>query len=415
MVKVGKVGCYLHGDGLANVIHSDGLGNFKETEEYKDQLAIADANFPKENKQFDLVVSNPPYSVQAFKQNARSYYTEKDFDLYEKLTDNSSEIECLFVERTKQLLKDGGMAGIILPSSILSNTGIYTKTREVIFQYFDIVAIAELGSSTFMATGTNTVTLFLRRRNNYDSINLKKSVEKFFTNLQDVNLNGIEEPVSKYVAHVWEGVTFDDYKTLLQKQPNEVIEKHEIYQEYDQKIKIKDEQKKWNKILRLETEKLFYFIISYPQKVVLVKTGQKKEEKPFLGYEFSNRRGSEGIHPIQRGKSIDDCTSLFDADVFDNPEKASTYIYKAFNGDFDFPIHESLEKNVSRISLVDTLTFDRIDFEKNISLLSKKKIKIESKYDQVKLGNITSLIKRGKSPWPTTITLPPQRQLHFPI
>ena len=28
LVKVGKVGCYLHGDGLAKIVHSDGLGNF---------------------------------------------------------------------------------------------------------------------------------------------------------------------------------------------------------------------------------------------------------------------------------------------------------------------------------------------------------------------------------------------------
>ena len=93
--------------------------------------------------------------------------------MYDKLTDNSSEIECLFIERTKQLLKYGGVAGIILPSSILSNTGIYSKSREIILENFEIIGIAELGSNTFMATGTNTVTLFLRRRNNYDSINLK--------------------------------------------------------------------------------------------------------------------------------------------------------------------------------------------------------------------------------------------------
>jgi type I restriction enzyme M protein len=390
LVKVGKVGCYLHGDGLANVIHSDGLGNFKETEEYKDRLPITDTDFPKENKQFDMVVSNPPYSVSAFKQNARNYYTEKDFELYEKLTDNSSEIECLFVERAKQLLKDGGMAGIILPSSILSNTGIYTKTREVVLQHFDIVAIAELGSNTFMATGTNTVTLFLRRRNNYDSINLKKLVEKFFTHLQDVTLNGIENPVSKYVNHNWEGISFEDYKTLLQKQPNEAIQQHEIYQEYQKKLKTEKSQEKCNEILRLEEEKLFYFIIVYPQKVVLVKSGQKTAEKQFLGYEFSNRRGSEGIHPIQRGKNIDQCTRLFDADIFDNPEKASTYIYKAFNGDFDFSIHESLQKNISRADLVDMLTFDRVDFEKNISLSAKKKIKIESRWNIVRLGKVAN-------------------------
>lgn len=395
LVKVGKVGCYLHGDGLANVLHSDGLGNFKKTDEYKDQLDKIDSNFPKENKQFDLVVSNPPYSVSAFKQNARSYYTEDDFELYEKLTDNSSEIECLFVERTKQLLKDGGMAGIILPSSILSNTGIYTKTREIILQYFDIVAIAELGSNTFMATGTNTVTLFLRRKNNYDSINLKSSVNKFFTNLQDVTLNGVEKPVTKYVAHTWEGISFEDYLTLLQKQPNEAIQRHEIYQEYQKKIKAKNNIAKWNEILDLEQEKIFYYVIAYPQKLVLVNTGQKKEEKQFLGYEFSNRRGSEGIHPIQRGKNIDECTSLFDPDIFDNPEKASTYIYKAFKGDFDFPINESLQKNISRADLIDLMTFDRVDFDKNLSLSVKKRLKFESKWESRKFSYVLE-VEYGK-------------------
>ena len=179
LVKVGKVGCYLHGDGLANVIHSDGLANF-EHKDYKGKLAIKDKNFEKDNKQFDIIVSNPPYSVAAFKNAARQFYKDGDFELYDKLTDNSSEIECLFIERTKQLLKDGGVAGIILPSSILSNTGIYSKSREIILQYFDIVGITDLGSNTFMATGTNTVTLFLRRRNNYESKNLKIAVEKFF-------------------------------------------------------------------------------------------------------------------------------------------------------------------------------------------------------------------------------------------
>jgi len=373
LVKVGKVGCYLHGDGLANVILSDGLGNFKNTKEYKGVLKESDTNFPKENKQFDIVISNPPYSVSSFKNAARGYYNENDFELYDKLTDNSSEIECLFVERAMQLLKDGGMAGIILPSSILSNTGIYTKTREIILQYFEIIAIAELGSNTFMAIGTNTVTLFLRRRNNYDSINLRKSVKKFLIDNHDVTLNTVENPVTKYVEHVWEDISLDDYKTMLQKQPNKAIQQHEIYQEYDKKIKSKTDEEKWEKILKLEEEKIFYFILAYPQKVVLINSGQKKEEKQFLGYEFSNRRGNEGIHPIQRGKNIEDCTSLFDPNIFDNPEKASTYIYKAFIGNFNFPISKNLQKNINRIDLVNLITFDHVGFDKNISLLVKKK------------------------------------------
>ncbi len=228
LVKVGKVGCYLHGDGLANVIHSDGLANFSHPD-YKGKLLNKDKDFPQDNKQFDIIVSNPPYSVSAFKNAARSFYKEGDFELYNKLTDNSSEIECLFIERTKQLLKDGGVAGVILPSSILSNTGIYSKSREIILQYFDIVGITELGSNTFMATGTNTVTLFLRRRNNYESSNIRIAVEKFFVNFQDVTINGIEKPVAKYISHVWENISFEDYISLLKKEPNANIEQHEIY------------------------------------------------------------------------------------------------------------------------------------------------------------------------------------------
>ena len=334
LVKVGKVGCYLHGDGLANVLHTDGLANFNHPD-YKGKLKHRDKDFPIDNKEFEIIVSNPPYSVSAFKNASREYYRENDFSLYDKLTDNSSEIECLFIERTKQLLKDGGVAGIILPSSILGNAGLYSKSREIILQYFDIIAIAELGSNTFMATGTNTVTLFLRRRNNYESINLKIAVGKFFTNLKDVTLSGIENPVTKYVEYVWGSISFYDYISLLQKTPNNTIKEHELYIEYRKKIKAKNEMEFWNILIEIEKEKLFYFIIVLPQNIVLIKSGEKDAEKRFLGYEFSYRRGSEGIHSMQRGKSIEDCTVLFDSNVFDNPTKASTYIYKAFNADFD--------------------------------------------------------------------------------
>lgn len=390
LVKVGKVGCYLHGDGLANVIHSDGLSNF-EHPDYKGKLRQTDKDFKQDNKQFDVVVSNPPYSVSAFKNAAREYYKDGDFELYERLTDNSSEIECLFIERTKQLLKDGGVAGVILPSSILSNTGIYTKAREVILQYFEIIAITELGSNTFMATGTNTVVLFLRRRNNYDSINLRKSVDSFFTSLSDVTLNGVESPVSKYVGYVWDTLSTEDYITLLQKSPNETVEESELFKDYKKKIKAKNEKEFWSTLLDIEKDKLYYFILTYPQQVVIVRSGEKDSEKRFLGYEFSNRRGSEGIHPIERGKTIDQCTQLFDGEQFENPNKASTYIYKAFNGDFDSPIVEGMQKNISRARLADMLNFDRVDFEKSISIAVKKKVKIESKWKIKRLGEVINI------------------------
>lgn len=397
LVKVGKVGCYLHGDGLANVILSDGLGNFVNTKDYKGKLHKDNDDNSRDNQQFDIILSNPPYSVSAFRQTTRDYYTEKDFDLYDKLTDNSSEIECLFVERTKQLLKDGGVAGIILPSSILTNSGIYTKTRELLLKYFEIVGITELGSNTFMATGTNTVVLFLRRRNNYECINLEKSVDKFFSNHTDVTINGIETPVTKYINYVWEGLSFEDYLTLLDQKPNDKVKNHDLFKEYSNKIK--SDKDFWNKIIELEKEKIFYFILAYPQKLVIVNTGNGiNEEREFLGYIFSHSRGQEGIHSYPKGKSIDECTKLFDINSFNNPQKASTYIHKAFENNFEFTVDEQLKKNITIAKLLDLMIFDRSYFEKDINTNAKKKVKIESKYSLVKIKEISSNIINGSTP-----------------
>lgn len=366
LVKTAKVSCYLHGDGLAKVIHGDGLADFATAKEYKDRLKKVDKTYPQDNKEFDIIVSNPPYSVSAFKGMMDSEKAKKNFDLYGRLTDQSSEIEALFIERTKQLLKDGGVAGVILPSSILSNGGIYADAREIILKYFDIIGITELGSNTFMATGTNTVVLFLRRRNNADHRNIKESIAKLFENKNDITINGVETPLSKYLAHVYDEMAKDDYFAGIENSAE-------------------------------EQEKLLYFILAYPQKVVIVKTGSKNDEKKFLGYEFSTRRGSEGIHPIQRDKTIDECTMLYDPNSYENDKRASSYIYSAYKGEFK-AIDEALKENVSYTRLVDMLDFERVDFKNTITLNNKKKVVIESKWDLVQLGDFVSSIESGNRP-----------------
>lgn len=77
LVKVGKVGCYLHGDGLAKVIHSDGLANFSNNKEYKSKLTKVNKDFPQDNNEFDIVVSNPPYSVSSFRNKTQENIIQK--------------------------------------------------------------------------------------------------------------------------------------------------------------------------------------------------------------------------------------------------------------------------------------------------------------------------------------------------
>jgi type I restriction enzyme M protein len=398
LVKVGKVGCYLHGDGLANVILSDGLAAFRGCGDYKDKLKKDAGDTSKDNRQFDILLSNPPYSVSAFRQTTRNYYTENDFELYESLTDSSSEIECLFVERAKQLLKDDGVAGIILPKSILEKGGIYTKTREIILRYFKLIAIAEFGSNTFMATGTSTVVLFLRRRNDYESRNFAASLDNSLNTCRDNTINGIERPIAEYVSHVWGSVSFNDYMTLLEKKPNENIENHEIYKEYKKKLKIKTENDFWDALIDVEKEKLFYFILAYNQKIVLVKTGEKEEEKRFLGYKFSDRREMQGIFPIQTGRTVEECTQLFDSETFENTQKASSYIYQAFKGNIDLTVSENLKNNVFYCDLARLFTFNNAIFEKELSLTFKERVEFKTKLNKKRLGDIFAKIESGKRP-----------------
>lgn len=415
LVKTAKVSCFLNGDGLARIFNADGLANFKTDTDYKGKLSVT-GNL-KDNQQFEVLIANPPYSVSAFKNTLKD--GEKSFDLYNRLTEDSSEIECLFIERAKQLLKDGGYIGIILPSSILSNGGIYEDAREIILKYFKLVAITEFGSGTFMATGTNTVTLFAERRNNADWQKIEHAVNTFFTNSTDVTCNGIEAPFTKYVSHVYKTISLNDYTTFVRQKPNEVISKHELFTDYrkafDSSTPVKNLKKKapfkalteieqeaelnslfLKDVVKIEKEKLLYFILAYPQKTLLIKantTGKNEDEKEFLGYEFSNRRGHEGIKAYG-ARTIQQATRLYDDNTSLNPEKVNTYIYNAFLKK-ETEVNESLQNNISNQWLVDMLNFERVDFAKTVSLAFKKKTIIESRWKLVRLGDIAEISGGG--------------------
>lgn len=416
LVKTAKVSCFLNGDGLANVIHADGLDHFQKSIDYKGKLKEVSQEDEKDNGQFDILIANPPYSVSAFKNSLK--YGEESFELYNRLTDDSSEIECLFIERMKQLLKPGGWAGVILPSSIMSNSGVYTDAREIILKYFDLKAIAEFGSNTFMATGTNTVTLFLERKNNNEWKKIESAIKNFFDRPKDATLNGIEKAFSKYVSEVFDDIELSDYITLINKKPNENIQKQELYNQYkawfsslteisqlkEKKVfkdKSKDEQELeleklfYEKVFFREQDKMLYFFLICPQQTVLIKVGEKQAEKDFIGYEFSNRRGHEGIK-MYRDENGNITTKLYDNQNHLNATKANSYVYSAFLRQ-KFSIVESLAENIACFDTLELIDFKKFTFEKAISLGAKKKVQISSKWDLVKLGEICD-IKIGGTP-----------------
>ncbi|MDD4855052.1 MAG: N-6 DNA methylase [Sulfuricurvum sp.] len=416
LVKTAKVACFLNGDGLANLAHADGLDSFENSADYEKLLKKTADGDKRNNHQFDVIVANPPYSVSAFKNTLKK--GKESFSLYNRLTDDSSEIECLFIERTKQLLKEGGVAGIILPSSILSNTGIYTDAREIILKYFDIVGVAELGSNTFMATGTNTVTLFLKKRDENHWVRVKEVINKFMSNPMaqaDMTCNGIAGAFSTYCESIYQGLDFNDYKALLSGTIIKDIELTEMFIDYKNLFKkssdyknlitqkqflgySKEEQQEIinNKLTQFirdrEGEKVLYFILSYNQQVILIKSGEKQVEKEFLGYEFSARRGHEGMR-MYFDKQEKPTTKLYDMENLLNDEKVNSYVHRAFLGETisEKTIHKSVEDHVFIKKLHEMIAFDKVDFLKEVSLVAKKKVIINSKWELKTLGELVEI------------------------
>ena len=121
--KIAKVSAFMYGQPGIQICYGDALNSRHE-------------NYPQiEDGTFDLLVANPPFSVKGFLETL----PEEERDRYQVFDptvdlDTANYIETFFVERAAQLLKPGGIASIILPSSILSNGGqAYTRAREVLF------------------------------------------------------------------------------------------------------------------------------------------------------------------------------------------------------------------------------------------------------------------------------------------
>lgn len=377
LARVSKISMFMHGAGDGNIIFGDGLEN------YPDKEIIP--------KSFDILVANPPYSVKAFKPHLK--LSNNQLDILEKISNDGSEIETLFVERISQLLKPNGVAAVVLPSSILNKENeSFISARESLLKNFNIIAIATLGSKTFGATGTNTVILFLQKFNEPP----KRT---------DMVLDSVEAILSKADIDGWEdesilrgylkkiGVKKDTYDKLLSKSKDYTHWKDDNYfgQHYDEFVtsteyvkkskqktflKLSDaEQKKWfnqkfyEYVFSIEQEKLFYYSLVYNQDTLIISApDENKEQEKFLGYKWSNRKGQEGIQIIKAGGCL-----YNSSDRSDNNSIAGL-IRNAFSDEDEFDV-EDLSDYYYRLRLQDMLDFSGTTFNKSIKTTPTRVLK----------------------------------------
>ncbi len=158
-----KVNMILHGDGSTNIFVKDGLLPFsfydKETApNFLKQYEEDNLYFGKDvNAQFDVIVTNPPFSVEL--DNETKKHLSDEFIFGDK-----KNSENLFIERWYQLLKPNGRIGAVLPESVFDTTE-NKCIRLFIYKYFKVKAVVSLPQLTFEPfTSTKTSLLFAQKK-----------------------------------------------------------------------------------------------------------------------------------------------------------------------------------------------------------------------------------------------------------
>jgi type I restriction enzyme M protein len=394
--KVAKISAFMYGQDEINVIYCDALNTIQQ--EISGKVVLV------EDETIDILVANPPFAVDGFLTTlpADKRY---DYTLFNDSMDAKTQnnIQCFFIERAMQLLKPNGIAAIIVPSSVLSNSDkTHVGSREILLKFFDIVALVELGSGTFGKTGTNTVVLFLRRKYKQppESEQYFNRVNDWFSPIKDGDeVYNDRHFIERYCQHI--GIPVEQYETLLNGKPSEDLLAHEMFIDYQKQFDLKKHKSFLTYLQTIEKDKLFYFVLAYenPQKVLVIKSpSDNKKQKAFLGYEWSSRKGDEGIKLTtdSNGKHL---TPLYDETNRDNPEKINALITQNFLGELA-EIPEVLQPFASLVKLVDMLDFSSKEFSKTLSLVhkNKKSVEIKTKYEVVKLTDEIQLITKGTTP-----------------
>nr|WP_314749861.1 N-6 DNA methylase [uncultured Porphyromonas sp.] len=401
--KVAKVSAFMYGQDNINIIYQDAL---------KKHERITEGSY-------SVLIANPPYSVKGFLETLIEE-ERLQYELNEYVSDISANnsIEVFFLERASQLLRSAGVAAIILPSSVLSNGNIYSRARELMLREFQIVAIAEFGSGTFGKTGTNTVTLFLRKR---DKI---VPAKEHYRNRVKTWFSGDFAPDGRYQdAPLLEDycrmqdIDRSLYETLLRQAPTEELWEHGLFKSYRAKFTADAEAKRILKkkltkkytresqaeelekyILKatreLEQEKLYYYLLakSNGQPVLIIKSpADNLGNKRFLGYEWSSRKGDEGIKYVGSVAKVEDeglslikgidsiQTPLFNPQDLGDSSRINSLVRSYFLGEV-VSIPEELKSYCSTLRLSDMIDFKRADWDVAIRTVVSKSVEIESRY-----------------------------------
>ena len=127
-----------------------------------------DPNAPSKLRQFDYIVSNPPFKMDFsdFRDDLDSDANASRFfagipNVPKKAKDKMA-IYLLFIQHIMASLKPGGKAAVVVPTGfITASSGIEKKIRQKLVDEKMIAGVVSMPSNIFATTGTNVSILFM--------------------------------------------------------------------------------------------------------------------------------------------------------------------------------------------------------------------------------------------------------------
>ena len=118
----------------------------------KSPIAYQDSLIETSDKMYDVVMTNPPFGTRP----QGSVDVSSNRPEFIKTSDNQVN----FLQHIMSIVKTGGRVGVVLPDSVLTDTGATERVREKLMKDFNLHTILRLPTGIFYANGVKTNVLF---------------------------------------------------------------------------------------------------------------------------------------------------------------------------------------------------------------------------------------------------------------
>jgi type I restriction enzyme M protein len=188
LARIARINMYLHGDGGSRIYYADGLDKHLDSSHEKDAEIVQNIEELRAliagTGHFDVVLTNPPFSMTKERRNESERRILEQYDLAKRSTTAISlrpslRSSIMFLERYYDLLRPGGKLVTIIDDTLLAST-MFAYVRDFIRSRFLIRAIISLPGDAFRRQGSRVKTSVLLLEKKRDAGDVQPTCFAYF-------------------------------------------------------------------------------------------------------------------------------------------------------------------------------------------------------------------------------------------